>query len=357
MENTYNPRRPEPQPALGVTLVSGTDYRGAMAVAAQLSGVAAASPRWEVETTGDDSGDFALTLADQLMADADAGTSGNTIVVLEPGADVMEVALVLEHVVEGRHPSLQRIGIVEVMAVTSLTAIEELIFGDGITGPHEFTASEALAQRLEFASTIVLTDLGADIDERVALVLNFLRRLSPAARVIPMGEVAAFRRQPAQMFRGRAHHMGASMGWQLELADRVRESDTRSGVESFVFRDPRPFHPARLNRSVTNELGPHQVGRILRSRGLVRLASRADRVGSWSSAGAVFSLDPTSMLSWDTNSPVGQEIVFFGVDLDRPAIEKALGACLLSVEELLEGPALWRDFVDPFPEWDTEHHH
>ena len=122
-------------------------------------------------------------------------------------------------------------------------------------------------------------------------------------------------------------------------------------MNTVVFRDPRPFHPARLCEVVGNCLEPAQVGTILRSRGLIRLASRPKRVGLWASAGRVLNIEPTTMLSWDTESPVGQEIVFFGHQLRHDRLLDALSGCLLSDDELIAGPMEWVDYHDAFPEW------
>jgi hypothetical protein len=89
----------------------------------------------------------------------------------------------------------------------------------------------------------------------------------------------------------------------------------------------------------------------------VRLATRGGRVGSWASAGDVLDLEPTGMLSWHADSPIGQELVFFGPGLDERALAATLAECLLTVDELVAGPDAWASYEDPFPEWVVEHHH
>ena len=103
-------------------------------------------------------------------------------------------------------------------------------------------------------------------------------------------------------------------------------------------------------------------GRVLRSRGFFRLASRPDHVGSWSSLGAMLALDPTANPSWDADAPIGQALWFVGERLDVPAIERALDGALLTSDELLAGPEVWRTWADPFPVWPAldpseEHRH
>jgi G3E family GTPase len=147
------------------------------------------------------------------------------------------------------------------------------------------------------------------------------------------------------------------MGWQQQLAEGTPAAGTRDIIGTHVFRDPRPFHPERLHAALGERLVPDVVGRILRSRGFVRLATRPDRVGIWSTAGDILDLDPTSMVGWDPDSPIGQEIVFFGLDLDRAAPDLTLSSCLLGTDELEAGPTAWARYPDPFPKWGIHHHH
>lgn len=384
MEHEEDIRRPAIRTGLAVTLLSGSDREATMRVAAHLAGTPGAEPQGAVETDGDDADEFAIELAESLSADADRGVRGNSMIVLEPDASVMEVALVFERVVERRDLTSARVGIRDVVAVSSLSEIRRLLFGadvapgsDGradagseVDGVEDYNAPERLAERLEFASLIVLTDLGegAGVAGGVrgagsaggaadALALSLLGRLAPMARVLSMGDLATFGARGSLLFRRRAHHLASTMGWQRELGGRVPSSVELGPVGAFVFRDPRPFHPERLHAAIARDFVPQRIGWVLRSRGLVRLASRADRVGSWASAGDVLSLDPTGMLSWDADSPIGQEIVFFGYGLDHEALSEVLGRCLLTIEELVAGPHAWRNFADPFPAWVDEPGH
>jgi G3E family GTPase len=364
MENN-NVHRPAFRRGLAVMLVIGADHRAACVVGAGLSGRPDAGPVFEIDRPEVDSGEFAIELAEELSRDADAGNSGKTVLVLEPEADIMEVALVFEHVVESREPNPPRVGLSDVVVVSSALEIRALFFAGGEEVSDDMDAAEQVACRLEFASIIVLTDLGS----RSALtidtveVLHFLARISPSARVVSQGDVAALGRAPVHLTPGRAHHLGASMGWQRELAVsaqgiRPTTSPTPASlVSTFVFRDPRPFHPARLRAALEHGLVKDRVGLILRSRGFVRLASRAGRVGLWSTAGNVLRMDPTSMPSWDIESPAGQEIVFFGRDLNFTALVDVLGECLLTADELVSGPKVWQALSDEFPVWDVEHNH
>ncbi|PPH36196.1 cobalamin biosynthesis protein CobW [Rathayibacter sp. AY1E3] len=343
------PQHPAP-PVLAVTLVSATDPRDAGRTAALLAGRPESRIAFEVDPPGADGPALAEELHRRLAADADDGHRGHTVVALDGQADPLEIGLVLEHLCAQRHPADTRIAILDVVAVTSTEEILRVLCGGA--GPS-FDSAERLAARLEFSSLIALAEPLSESDpERTALVRDILRALAPSADLVPAGELPA---APRRLHPRRAHAIASSMGWQCALNGTSRRRASGTTVEEFVFRDPLPFHPGRLSTAVHGELVAEKVGRILRSRGLVRLATRADRVGSWSVAGDVLTLDPTSLLSWDEDAPLGQELAFFGTGLDTGRLTAVLQSCLLTPEELLAGPAAWAEYADPFPRWVDEH--
>jgi G3E family GTPase len=357
MDPHANAPRPVVRGGLAVTLISASDLRSASRVAAAAVGAPEADPASVVEAPGGDSGDLGADLADGLMADADDGRTGLAVVALEPAADPLEVALVLEHVVEARHPGATPIGILDVVAVTSVAEVRDLLLDPRDDDATPMDAAERLAGRLECASVVVLDGLDParpTPDARRATAL--LALLAPAARVVPVGDRASLAAAPIRIGRQRARRLAAGMGWQAALAG-VAPPDPGEGMGVHVFRDPRPFHPGRLHAAVARDLVPGAVGRIVRSRGLVRLASRPATVGMWATAGDVLRLDPTGMVSWDPESPAGQEIAFVGERMDGELIDRILGACLLAPDELVAGPDAWHGYADPFPAWDSEHRH
>lgn len=73
-----------------------------------------------------------------------------------------------------------------------------------------------------------------------------------------------------------------------------------------------------------------------------------------SSAGPTIGFEPTSMGSHDPESPWGQEIAFFGKNLDAATLTTSLDACLLTDREFVSGPSEWKCLADPFPAWDLD---
>ena len=66
------------------------------------------------------------------------------------------------------------------------------------------------------------------------------------------------------------------------------------------------------------------------------------------------SLEAINQLWVEPFGDMRQELVFIGQDLDQAGMTKALNACLLSEEEMLEGKAMWMSLPDPFPAWSEE---
>jgi len=306
----------------------------------------------EIESKTDE--DFALVLAEQLVASAEDGARGRTAVHIPAEADPVEIALVLPRVFaeRGRDVAVQ-----DIVAVATASDLRALLFREG--APDEAVdvdIPEKLALQLEFATAVVVTDTDAVPPIELLEIRGLLSKLNPSATQLELTPATSLRRFDGGLRRTSAEMFGRTAGWMLELSG-VPLPTTVHGIGCVAYRDPRLFHPARLAAVVDSWLEPADAGLIVRSRGLVRLATRADRVGSWSTAGEVLALDPTAMTSWEVDTPAGQELVFFGRDLNHDYITRVLNSCLLSDEELIAGPREWETYVDPFPAWNLEHNH
>ena len=291
--------------------------------------------------------DAAEALVDAIDAVARAGTRGAVAVSVDAALDPQQLGLTLVALFSQRHPSLPPVHLRDVITVVDANEFLPLIDPDRSADPREL---EALATRLEYATMIIVVDADARLAVEIAHALN------PRAAVAAVDDVRAVTVERLRsVVRPPVDDLGRAQGWMLALnGTRLQTTD---GVSTVVFRDPRPFHPGRLAHVVTECLRPEVVGTIWRSRGLVRLASRPTRVGSWSTVGATFSLDPTAMMSDDPETPSGQEIAFVGSTLDTRRLTNCLGAALLDDGELVAGPMEWATYADPFPVWQVEHGH
>jgi G3E family GTPase len=215
-----------------------------------------------------------------------------------------------------------------------------------------FVAGERLAALVEYATVIVLDRTDRLPVRRRRALVALVHRLAPQAVVLADSRLRGADDLPASNGSA-ARVLAGGAGWMRALSVELDELRPRSidGLVALRYREPLPFHPARLADVVEHDLSAGPNGRVLRSRGFFRLASRPDHVGSWSSVGAMLALDPTANPSWDEDAPVGQALWFVGEDLDTEQISRALDGALITPSELLAGPDLWRSWADPFPVW------
>ncbi|MCC5875286.1 MAG: GTP-binding protein [Candidatus Sumerlaeia bacterium] len=233
------------------------------------------------------------------------------------------------------------------------------------TDEDERGIMELLVDQIEFANVILLnkTDLVTPLELFMAEAL--IRKINPKARLHKTihGRIA-----PDQLLDTGLFDMEAAMdapGWMAELRGEETPETEEYGISSMVFRARRPFHPKRLNKFINKEMGG-----IVRSKGFVWIATRHDQCGAWSQAGEFLNLEQMGMWSaaalepgetpdeetlneWE--EPWGdrrQELVFIGVNLDKPALEKKLNAALMKDKEMKGGPEAWEMLEDPLPEWE-----
>lgn len=337
-----------PPSFLTVNLVSGLTGSGK-------SSIARASGRPSIGLTAADPESVSLAIA---------GARIPTEVMLEvhPSAIPLEVAISV--IAAGGDPALRpdagaiRLG--NFVSVLDASSFWRDIRSDSLApeppvpcvthGEHDRTVADALVQQIEWASVVVInkTDLASAAD--CADLRDFVRLLNPSSHVVfaRHGRSAVSPWLPPR--EDMLTWLQQSPGWIRQLNGEGLLASSRTGLGCVVYRDPRPFHPGRLaaflNSKVTDS------GEILRSRGLFRLASRPHVVGSWNSAGPTIEFEPTDMGSHDPESPWGQEIAFFGRDLDAFRLTANLDACLLDDREFIGGPLEWRSLADPFPAWD-----
>jgi G3E family GTPase len=221
--------------------------------------------------------------------------------------------------------------------------------------PSDRTRGDALVEQIEWASVVVINK--SDLVPRAVCgdIRDFVRLLNPSSFIVFAihGEGAAAT-WPAPR-RDMHAWLARSPGWVRQLNGDALLSQSPQGLSCVVYRDVRPFHPARLAHFFANRSG--ESGDILRSRGLFRLATRPGVVGSWSSVGDTITFEPTGMLTSDPDSTWGQEIAFFGRNLDVNRLTRNLNECLLNDAEFLAGPVQWCATPDPFPAWDLQHRH
>jgi G3E family GTPase len=337
---------------LGVTLVAGQQPDQVARVAAAL-----ASPRSLRTTVGPDVHEAADEVHEHALALAREGSPVDVTAALLPGTPARPVGLLLGALLDSALglPDGRSL-LSHVVSVISAADLAELVLR-GVD--DRFAAAEHVIDLVEYATIVVLTDTGALRPGERNVLARLLAALAPEAEVRTIGSLRP--RTPGP--RGGASRLGATAGWMQALADDAPDHADDGTLTTVVYRDERPFHPERLAEVVERafvpggavgpggDSGATSVGTVLRSRGFVQFATRADRVGSWSSVGQMLSLDPTAQPSWHPDAPHGQQIAFFGLGLDAALIRTSLDSCLLTDAELLSDPSTWSAFRDPFPIW------
>ena len=230
------------------------------------------------------------------------------------------------------------------------------------------TLTDLLMDQIEFADVILISKTDMISAERKDQLVAIMKKLNPAARVLPMSSGAVDLNEVLGTGLFDFEKASQAPGWVKELNGEHTPETEEYGITSFVYRSRRPFHPQRL----WDVISAGTEG-VLRAKGFVWLASRYNLVGMWSQAGISISFDPGGMWFamlpeehwpeddetrawlasiWDEEvGDCRQELVFIGADMDEATIREALDFALLTDEEMQKGQQFWSELEDPFPEW------
>lgn len=228
---------------------------------------------------------------------------------------------------------------------------------------------QLLVDQIEFANVLVVSKCDLVDERRLAEIERLLRMLNPTARILRAvrGDVPV----EALLDTRRFSEEWASDHRQWLAVERGRETSETDeyAFSSFVFTARRPFHPARLMDFVQSD----SFDGILRSKGIVWLATRHDVAGEWSHAGRVFTLNAAGPWvasadesDWPDDADFRQhvadvweepwgdrriELVVIGQHLNHDVVSRELEQCLLTDAELEAGPGVWDAWEDPFDPW------
>ncbi|CAN7572049.1 zinc metallochaperone GTPase ZigA [Caulobacter sp. LjRoot300] len=231
------------------------------------------------------------------------------------------------------------------------------------------TVVDLLVEQVEFADVIVLNKTDLVSADDLGRLRGIIATFNPDARIVDAerGAVALDAVLDTGLF-SYERAQGAA-GWQKALMGEVLPETEEYGIGHFVYRAAKPFHPEKLKAWLDS-----QWPGVIRSKGFFWLATRYDRVGGWSQAGAVTQCGPHGR--WWATAPREQwpddpawrgaiekvwkprhgdrrqEIVLIGQDMDRQALTRGFDDCLLSDLQFGFGPKAWTKLPDPFPSWD-----
>lgn len=236
------------------------------------------------------------------------------------------------------------------------------------------TLVDLLVEQIEFADVVVINKVSGVSPDQLFLVRKVVMALNGDSRIVetdfgqaPLGDIL-----DTGLFsdeKARRHPL-----WFKELyefRDHIPETE-EYGIQSFVYRARRPFHPNKFN-DFMNRTWPG----LIRAKGHFWLATRPDWVGEFSLAGAIARVGP--MGHWWVAVPRQhwpdhpewkrilerhwdkvwgdrrQELVFIGTGMDEAEIRSTLDACLVGSPDMLQlDRGAYRHLRDPFPVWSTE---
>ena len=240
--------------------------------------------------------------------------------------------------------------------------------GESLGEQDERNVVDLLIDQIEFCDVIVLnkTDL-IDQDEQEKL-FGILQSLNPRAKieVSAFGKVNLDRVLNTQLFD--FNEAAQAPGWLKELRGEHTPETEQYGINNFVYRARRPFHPQRFFDFINSEWKG-----VIRSKGFFWLASNPEFAGSWSQAGAMarhgvagywwaavpdehWPTDQQSrdaiQQSWDAQTgDARQEIVLIGMKMDQSELIRQFDDCLLNDDEMGLGAEKWQEFENPFSGW------
>lgn len=231
-----------------------------------------------------------------------------------------------------------------------------------------------LTDQVEFANVIILNKSDLVTETQLGLLENTLKKLNPTAKIIRTTHSQIDPKEILNTGLFDYDEAEQSAGWQkeLELAQKGigHSPETEEyGISSFVYRNPKPFHPQRFLEYVSQNFPIA----IIRSKGIFWLASRQDKAILWSQAGG--SLKAELYGRWWSSVPMKQramsesylenqaeiqknwdrqwgdrmnELVFIGQDMDKEKITSDLNNCLLRDHEIT-GMEAGNGFDDNWP--------
>ncbi|MEM7456414.1 MAG: zinc metallochaperone GTPase ZigA [Planctomycetota bacterium] len=242
----------------------------------------------------------------------------------------------------------------------------------GVNDDDHRNIVDLLVDQIEFANVVIVnkTDLVTAVE--LEQLEQIIKRLNPEAEILHSQESRVPLDEVMGTGRFQLSQAESSPGW-LEVPRGQEQTETDEyGISHFVYRRDRPFHAARFAKAMQGGFGEGRpLDGVLRSKGLMWIATRNDWAYDWSQAGSSVRMNPAGLwwaaaprdewpedeeaiaeISAKLSGPFGdrqQKLVFIGHGMDHGRITDTLDQCLLSDAELAQGPGAWKSFDDPFP--------
>ncbi|MEL6106575.1 MAG: GTP-binding protein [Planctomycetota bacterium] len=246
----------------------------------------------------------------------------------------------------------------------------------GVSEEDERNIVDLLVDQIEFANVIIINKTDLVSPYELEQLEQIIRRLNPNANLLHSRESRVPLEEVVGTGRFQLCEAEMSPGWLAVPRGEEQTETEEYGISHFLYRRDRPFHPMRLAQLLDDELDEGPFAGVLRSKGLMWIASRNDWAYDWSQAGCSIRLDPAGF--WWAAAPADewpedpesiaeieaklagdhgdrhQELVFIGNGMDEARVTGILDRCLLTNEEFALGPEAWGDLQDPLPPIEIE---
>ncbi|SFD39445.1 GTP-binding protein [Algibacter pectinivorans] len=183
-----------------------------------------------------------------------------------------------------------------------------------IEGDHR-TIVNLLTDQIEFANVIIINKIDLVSKSEVEELYAIIQKLNPEASIITTSKSKVVLNSIINTGLFDYEKAEASAGWIKELENEHVPETEEYGINSFVFRSKRPFHPERF-LNYLNESFPQN---IIRSKGLFWLASRSNQALLWSSAGGSCKADSAGV--WWASMPLAERINYAAFSENQEQIE------------------------------------
>jgi G3E family GTPase len=298
-------------------------------------------------------------IVNEIRAIADKRSIDHLIIECEPGRPPMAYASLFA--TAGHLPQT---------LIATAFVIQPGDFLDAILGRGKNSLPACfVAEQMEFVSHILL-DAASD-DPDFDLARSTALSLNPRAEVLPLSSASVIMRDLSTASFDFERAL-AGAGWRQLLDGGSLAHLTDEKITAFAYHARQPFHPARFWDLLQTNLGS-----VFRAKGFFWLATRMDEVGGLNLAGP--DLHCASAGTWwaargqssreadmpersrkEWKEPFGdrrQTFALMALGVDRSTLQSQLDACLLTDQEMADGPEVWKNFDDPFPSWSSHAHH
>ncbi len=241
----------------------------------------------------------------------------------------------------------------------------------GLNDQDKRNIVDLLVDQVEFANVIVINKIDLVSEADLQQLKAIIAKLNPTAKTITACESQVDLKEVLGTGLFSMEEAEQQPEW-LSVPRGQEQTETEEyGISSFVFRSRRPFHPQRLSEAIDAGFMEGMLDGVLRSKGLMWIASRNDWAYDWSQAGCSVRMNPAGYWwaavpaeEWPDDEEAikeirsrlqgeygdrRQELVFIGNRMNRDRISQILESCLLDDEELSLGPVDWTSLPDPFP--------